>query len=358
MRASLQQKIAPPVPSQKTTGGDSFIPDDPTGARAGSESPIDFKSMLMRSNRDTRKERQAQASGDLSGAKTYEDFLEQLNQQTEKGDAPKNNLDKNDFLKLFVTQLQAQDPLNPKDGAEMASQLAQFNSLEQMMNMNTSMDKLAEGQTTNRSVQLLALVGKEVSVDGGTVHLKKGGRPGITAQIKNSIGASTLEVRDGTGTLVRQMEMGPMDAGEHDIKWDGTNSKNEPMAEGKYTISILAKSLNGEPVDIPVTSRVQVTGIDLSDGTTTLFTEAGPKKFTDIKAFGEVGFETGKTTSKAPPTLSQPNPVGQPPLAQAQVPSAGGPRTSPGPTKAEKIPMDPKTLQRLSQQALKQAQKQ
>jgi flagellar hook assembly protein FlgD len=56
---------------------------------------------------------------------------------------------KNEFVKLLVTQMQNQDPLNPMDGKEMATQLAQFSSVEQLMNMNTKLDALTAALKTN-----------------------------------------------------------------------------------------------------------------------------------------------------------------------------------------------------------------
>ncbi|QZY56753.1 flagellar hook capping FlgD N-terminal domain-containing protein [Crassaminicella profunda] len=57
---------------------------------------------------------------------------------------PKNKLGKDDFLKLLVTQLTHQDPLNPVDDKEFMGQMAQFSSLEQMQNMNKAMEGLTE----------------------------------------------------------------------------------------------------------------------------------------------------------------------------------------------------------------------
>ncbi|MBM7028353.1 flagellar hook assembly protein FlgD [Bacillus velezensis] len=56
------------------------------------------------------------------------------------------NLGKDEFLKILMTQVQNQDPLNPVDDKEFISQMATFSSLEQMMNMNTTMTKFVENQ--------------------------------------------------------------------------------------------------------------------------------------------------------------------------------------------------------------------
>lgn len=54
------------------------------------------------------------------------------------------NVDKNEFLKLLVAQLQYQDPLNPLKSEEFLTQLATFNSLEQLMSINRAVTKLAD----------------------------------------------------------------------------------------------------------------------------------------------------------------------------------------------------------------------
>jgi flagellar basal-body rod modification protein FlgD len=56
---------------------------------------------------------------------------------------PKADL-KDMFLQLLVAQLKNQDPLAPQDGAQFATQLAQFNSLDQLVSINTRLDQLIE----------------------------------------------------------------------------------------------------------------------------------------------------------------------------------------------------------------------
>jgi len=57
------------------------------------------------------------------------------------------SLGKDEFVKLLVTQMQNQDPLNPMDGKDLAVQLAQFSSVEQLMNINTKLDTLTAALT-------------------------------------------------------------------------------------------------------------------------------------------------------------------------------------------------------------------
>ena len=82
---------------------------------------------------------------------------------------------KNDFLLLLSTQLRFQDPLNPQSDSDFAAGLAQFSSLEQMQNMNTTLEAMA-------SYQSYSLVGKfviaETLIDGKMREL-----PGVVDSI-------------------------------------------------------------------------------------------------------------------------------------------------------------------------------
>lgn len=66
--------------------------------------------------------------------------------KTSEEKAPDNEMNKDAFMNLLVTQMKYQDPLNPMDNQEMMAQLAQFTALEQMMNVAmTSEKQLAHG---------------------------------------------------------------------------------------------------------------------------------------------------------------------------------------------------------------------
>jgi flagellar basal-body rod modification protein FlgD len=66
--------------------------------------------------------------------------------------AANSQLGTTDFLKLLVAQLQNQDPLNPADSQQFASQLATFSSLEQLVSINKNVTKLATGTDGSTTV--------------------------------------------------------------------------------------------------------------------------------------------------------------------------------------------------------------
>lgn len=80
------------------------------------------------------------------------------------GRTASQELGKDDFLKLLITQLQNQDPTSPMENTEFIAQMAQFSSLEQMTNMSTEFTKLANMLNSGEAVSLL---GKNVEIAAG-----------------------------------------------------------------------------------------------------------------------------------------------------------------------------------------------
>ncbi|MDP4083039.1 MAG: flagellar hook assembly protein FlgD [Bacillota bacterium] len=74
-----------------------------------------------------------------------------------------SSLGKDDFLKILMTQLQNQDPLNPMQDKDFVAQLATFSSLEQMTNMNTTLQSLVDAQNQNNLTAYTQFVGKDVN---------------------------------------------------------------------------------------------------------------------------------------------------------------------------------------------------
>src|SRR5699024_5806741 len=92
---------------------------------------------------------------------TIDSSLYLSNQQ--KNRAPSAELGKDEFIKILMTQLQNQDPLNPMEDKDFISQMATFSSLEQTMNMADAMDRLVKSQSVSPVIQFSHMIGKEVT---------------------------------------------------------------------------------------------------------------------------------------------------------------------------------------------------
>lgn len=105
-------------------------------------------------------------------------------------DAGKSTVSKDGFLKLLAAELQNQDPMNSKDNTEYVAQMAQFSALEQMQNLNKSMEammlsqRFQEGSLMIGRIAKIALGDEEytdgevtgVKVSEGQIYITAGGR--------------------------------------------------------------------------------------------------------------------------------------------------------------------------------------
>lgn len=292
MSGDLQSKLSPITPPNSVEYNQIAVKKPEKAADMGEVAPdLDFRSMLQNSNSEVARDRNAKKSGDLSGAKTDEDFYRMLNDRNNPSRTPKNQLGKDDFLKLFIAQLQNQDPLNPSDSTQMAAQMAQFNGLEQMMNVNTTLTSMLKAQDQGRTVQMINYVGKEVDVGNGMLKFDKNRITKATFHIDQPVAAATLEVRDGTGQVISQEELGSLMPGEHNVKWQGRLKDGQPASPGLYNFQIVGKATDGQELAVPIKSKVKITGIDLKEDGGAFFTELGKIQMKDVTSVGVQGFD-------------------------------------------------------------------
>ncbi len=285
MNSDLSQRINPST----SPFGNSKIGIDTTNVSApvrdstGDQKP-DFANLVGLSNIDVKEDRKAKKKGELTG-KTDQELFDSLNKETTPKNLPKNQLDKDDFLKLFIAQLQNQDPLKPKEDYEMAAQMAQFNGLEQMLNLNKKIEDLVGIQKQGQAVTMIDYVGKEVSVEGGRALFDGKTFSGLSYKADMPINEAVLSVRDGSGTVVAEENIGVINAGEHKLTQSVTKGKDgAPLRSGVYTASIKGKGPQGEPVALPFTSTLKVTGIDIKNNTGSFKTAVGTVGIDEINS--------------------------------------------------------------------------
>ena len=95
--------------------------------------------------------------------------VDTFNKSLAHGKVGKQNMDKDDFLKILITQLTTQDPSQPMQDKDFIAQMAQFSSLEQMTNMATSFGKVSSVISASQAV---STIGKTVEIEVGGQLIK------------------------------------------------------------------------------------------------------------------------------------------------------------------------------------------
>ncbi len=188
-----------------------------------------------------------------------------------KGD----ELDKEAFLMLMVAQFQYQDPLNPSEDTDYVAQLAQFSSLEQMMNMNESMDSMVESQNRQISINAASFIGKEVSAQGYGISVQDGVPSVIHYGHDTDIASGTVNIFDANNQMVASITLSPTSAGVHELDWDGRLADGTVAPNGVYSIAIAAKDENGETVLTQAQVSGKVTAVSNYGGVQYLMLEDG-----------------------------------------------------------------------------------
>ena len=158
---------------------------------------------------------------------------------------------KNEFLGLLVTQLANQDPLNPMDNQQFAAQLAQFSSLEQMSNIQQTLEQgLSADQALAGALQggmAADLIGRRVTVLDDRLELDGQGAT-LRWEAESTPARVTAEVLDSAGTLVHSFNV--EDPAATSSAWDGRNAQGQELPEGTYTLRLSAVDAAGAAVTV------------------------------------------------------------------------------------------------------------
>jgi flagellar basal-body rod modification protein FlgD len=179
-------------------------------------------------------------------------------------------LGKDDFLKLLITQLQNQDPLNPADSTEFISQLAQFSSLEQLTSVNDNLKVVQLFDQSINNSQAVNFVGKTIKASGSMFELESGKTHEIQYQLGEDADAVYVSIFNASGETVRKIEMDNMSAGDQSVVWDGKDENGNAASAGTYSFSVQAKNSDGEAMATAAYIKETVTGVSYHDGSTYL----------------------------------------------------------------------------------------
>ena len=194
---------------------------------------------------------------------------------------------KQDFLKLLVTQLQNQDPLNPSDPTEFTAQLAQFSSLEQLFTVNESLVGLTNASQSQQQMSALSLMGREAIFDSDSFQL---GADEVTLgyKIEETADRVELHIQNASGKSLAVLKPEDKSAGTHFVNWNGLDANGQKVPAGNYTISILALDSAEEGITAQPLFKGRITGVDLDPAGSVLVTASGNYEMKDLVSVRDV----------------------------------------------------------------------
>ncbi len=159
---------------------------------------------------------------------------------------------KDEFLRLLVTQLSNQDPLNPLQGHEFAAQLAQFSSVEQLVNIEARLGEASEmnglvAANVNNGVAA-GLIGKQIEANGNVVGLSGEGGASFDLNLESAAADVKITIRNEAGDPVQTLDLGAVGKGTRNMSWNGDGQNGWRMPTGNYTVEVQATDQAGDTV--------------------------------------------------------------------------------------------------------------
>lgn len=181
---------------------------------------------------------------------------------------------KNEFLELMVAQLKNQNPLDPQNGGEFLSQLAQFSSVDGIERLNTTLGDISGSFRSGQVLQATALVGRSVQVESNHLNYNGAAISGDIELIKPSSNIS-LSITNGSGDLVKEFSLGSAQEGNLTFQWDGLNSQGQSAAPGQYTVSATSRGEDGKPIPLKTFFSTNVNSVTVGQDSQVTLNLAG-----------------------------------------------------------------------------------
>lgn len=191
-----------------------------------------------------------------------------------------------EFLLLFTTQLQNQNPLDPMENEAFVAQLAQFSQLEATTSMSEKMTSLVDALKGERLMNGAALIGKQVAVPGGPAILKGGAAISGIISVPDGANSVSYTVYDRSGAVVKSQDLGRKPPGDVLVRWDGTGQSGTKLPDGAYRIVATVRGVDGSITQLPIATPDIVKSVSYSNETNDLVLETvngGTVNFSQVR---------------------------------------------------------------------------
>ncbi|MBT9503409.1 MAG: flagellar hook assembly protein FlgD [Burkholderiaceae bacterium] len=193
----------------------------------------------------------------------------------------KNQADTQDrFLKLLVTQMQNQDPMNPMDNAQVTSQMAQIQTVSGIETLNGSVQSLTSQFANMQALQSVAMVGHNVLIPGDRLAINEG--KGVGAyELDATARAVKLEVLNAAGVVLDTQQLGDQTAGRHSFSVDAGKYADQSGLKFRITATTSTGTVGSTTL-----AQDKVMAISTSDNKLQLeLQNAGLVYYSSVKSF-------------------------------------------------------------------------
>lgn len=192
-----------------------------------------------------------------------------------------------DFLKLFTTQLQNQNPLDPVKNEAFVAQLAQFSQLEASTNMASQLGVIAGALTGDRMMSSAALIGKSVITPGSAFSLKEGESVQGVVDLPTGAEGLQVDILNESNELVNRSTLGQQAAGSMYFSWNGQDQAGKQMPAGNYRFRVIGSS-DGASITPSISQRKAIQGVSQDSAGNTMIEVQGGKtlKLADVARIG------------------------------------------------------------------------
>lgn len=164
-----------------------------------------------------------------------------------------NDLGMDSFLRLMTEQMKNQDPTKPMDSSAYLGQLAQFASVKGLQQLDTRLQGVVSVLGQQEALQAPDLIGHNAFIKTDSADFTTGktlqGRVVATGS-----GPITIQIKDASGNVVRELSADASGAGDVDFTWDGLDSHGQPAPSGPYKITAAS---NGKSLDTQIAARIE-----------------------------------------------------------------------------------------------------
>ena len=192
------------------------------------------------------------------------DLLGAMNPKAVTASANDTTAAQDRFMKLLVTQMKNQDPLNPLDNAQVTGQLAQLSTVNGINKLNDTMQAMVQSVQGNQAMQAASLIGHRVMVPGSALSLSEG-KAVFGAELSTPVDSLQLTISDTSGNPVRVMNLGAKSAGTLMLGWDGSTGNGGTVPDGRYQFQ-LSGTLAGRHISVQPMIIDQVSSVSTGSG--------------------------------------------------------------------------------------------